>query len=93
MPTTPRIRPLFAVLALAALFLAPWPAEAGWLADLWANVGFILDPNGVNGSELVSTPTEGLSWDPNGGASMDGEASIDEGCIWDPNGGACRGDR
>ncbi|HKH48608.1 MAG TPA: hypothetical protein VKM72_28420 [Thermoanaerobaculia bacterium] len=93
MPTTPRVRPLFAVLALAALLLAPWPAEAGWLVDLWANVGCIWDPNGGACGELVSTPTEGCIWDPDGGASMEGKESIDEGCIWDPNGGPCRGDR
>lgn len=93
MHTAPRCRPLFAALVLAALLLlAPWPAEAGWLADLWVHAGCIWDPDGGACGELVSTPAEGLILDPNGGASIgeDGTPtateSIDEGLSWDPNG-------
>lgn len=104
MHTRRRSRPLFTVLALAALLLTPWPVAAapsrpfdsvtGWLADLWANVGLILDPNGVAGGEPVGTPTEGFILDPNGasaaggggGTPPGGTDGVDVGCIWDPNG-------
>lgn len=82
MKTRHRIRPLFTLLALIALLLMPWQAEAaptdpiesltGWLTHLWAHVGLILDPDGVAAGELVSTPAEGLILDPNGGASIGG---------------------
>lgn len=103
MHATRRFRPFFTALALIALLFASWPAQAapiapfatftGWLADLWAKAGFILDPNGVAGGEPVSTPTEGFILDPDGGTSSTGGAmppagtdSVDEGFILDPNG-------
>jgi hypothetical protein len=82
MHTNRSFRPLFAVLALAALLLAPCPAAAapsrpidsftGWLAGLWANVGLSWDPDGAVGGEPVSTTTAGLIWDPSGEASAGG---------------------
>lgn len=103
MQTTRRFRSLIAVLALAAFLLGPWPAAAapsypmdsftGWLADLWDNVGLILDPDGVASPEPVSTPTEGLILDPNGGTVVGGGDTppadtdgADVGFILDPNG-------
>jgi hypothetical protein len=103
MHATRRFRPLLTVLALIALLFAPWPAQAapispfesftGWLADLWAKAGFILDPDGVAGGEPVSTSTEGFILDPNGGTSLGGGGTPpagtdngDEGFILDPDG-------
>ena len=69
----------------------------GWLTNLWAEAGCIMDPDGCSGTQgdegciidpdgcAAAQSDAGCILDPNGCADAHGDA----GCIADPNGGTC----